>query len=104
MGNDWMGDVATYLTAATGPIGAMILVHMMIWDGKFKIAPAWHRFGLAFLAVGMIGQSVRSWVSIMTGVSPTDAEMPWWVFKDLGIFVLAVSWLVLGVLAARRSR
>jgi len=99
-----MGDVATYMTAITGPLGALIILGMMVWDRKFKVAPSWHRFGLAFLAVGMIGQSVRSWWAIITGVSPTDSEMPWWVFKDLGIFVLAASWMVLATMAARREK
>lgn len=103
MGSDIIGDIATYLTAFTGPAGASLIMVMMIWDRKFRVAPSWHRFGLAFLAVGMIGQSARSWMTISTGVSPRDSEMPWWVFKDLGIFVLAASWMVLAMLAHRRN-
>jgi len=104
MGNDLIGNLATYVTAITGPLGALLILFMMIWDRKFNVAPSWHRFGLAFLAVGMIGQAVRSWWTILTGVSPRDSEMPWWVFKDLGIFVLAASWMVLAALAYRRAK
>jgi hypothetical protein len=97
------GLFVTYITAITGPLGALIIVGMMLWDKKFRIAPSWHRFGLAFLAVGMIGQTARSWITLITGVSPRDTELPWWVFKDLGVFVLAISWLILAILAARKA-
>jgi hypothetical protein len=97
------GLFVTYITAITGPLGALIIVGMMLWDKKFRIAPSWHRFGLAFLAVGMIGQTARSWITLTTGVSPRDTELPWWVFKDLGVFVLAISWLILAILAARKA-
>jgi hypothetical protein len=104
MTSDVFGVFITYLTAGVGPISAIILVWMMIWDRKFSIAPWWHRYGLAFFAVGMVGQSVRSWVALVTGISPRDSEMPWWVFKDIGIFVLAVSWLALAIISANKKK
>jgi ABC-type Fe3+-siderophore transport system permease subunit len=104
MENDLIGTIATWTTAFTGPAGALLILIMMIWDRKYKVAPAWHRYGLAFLAVGMVGQAARSWMTIMTGVSPRDSEMPWWVFKDIGIFTLAASWMVLAMIAARRKQ
>ena len=103
MTEDVIGNIATWITAFTGPAGALIILWMMVWDRKFKIAPSWHRYGLAFLAVGMVGQAVRSWWTITTGVSPRDADMPWWVFKDLGIFVLASSWMTLAMIAAKKG-
>lgn len=98
------GFLVTYISAITGPLAAIIIVGMMLWDRHFKIAPHWHRFGLAFLAVGMIGQTARSWITIYTGTSPRDTELPWWVFKDVGIFVLAASWMILAMMAARKAR
>lgn len=104
MTSDVLGLTVTYLTAITDPIAAIILIWMMVWDRKFNVAPSWHRFGLAFLAVGMIGQTARSWLTIYTGISPRDSELPWWIFKDLGVFVMAVSWLALAIIFASKKK
>ena len=86
------GDFVTYLTAIIGPLTAMMIAVIIVRDEGFKRAPMWCRLFLAFWAVGMLVQGIRSWVSLVTGISPRDSELPWWVFKDLGILVFVYYW------------
>lgn len=100
---EMLGPFSVWLTAIIDPIGALIIVSMMIFDHRYQIAPAWHRYGLMFLAVGLLGQTARSWQTLLTGDSPTDIEMPFWIFKDIGIVVLATAWAVLAIIAHKKS-
>ena len=39
------------------------------------------------MIAGLIGQFARSYIALSTGVAPTDAQIPFWVLKDLGIII-----------------
>ena len=77
------------------PIAALIIIVALFSDRKMEVAPRWHRVGLMIVATGLIGQTYRSAIALFTGFQPTDAQMPFWVFKDVGITVLAFYYLYL---------
>jgi hypothetical protein len=83
------GELSLWITFIFNPIGAIIIILALFSDRKMTVAPKWHRVGLMTIACGLIGQTYRSGVALLTGFQPTDAEMPFWVFKDIGIVFLA---------------
>ena len=89
------GQITLWITMICNPIAALIIIGALFSDRKMEVAPRWHRVGLMITATGLIGQTYRSMVALFTGFQPTDAEMPFWVFKDIGIVVLAFYYLYL---------
>ena len=78
------GQASLWLSAIINPIGATVI----IWAFLFNKLPFQHKFFKIISvtsAVGLIGQTYRSWYGIATGMAPTDTEMPFWIFKDIGL-------------------
>ena len=53
----------------------------------FKVA-------LLVMMSGLLGQFARSYIALSTGIAPTDAQIPFWFLKDLGIGTLGVYYLL----------
>ena len=51
------------------------------------------KVSLLVMMAGLIGQFARSYIAIVTGISPTDAEIPFWFLKDFGIALMGVYYL-----------
>ena len=83
------------MTFLLNPLSALIIIVAFFSNRKIEVAPRWHRVGLMITATGLIGQTYRSFVALFYGFQPTDTEMPFWVFKDLGITVLCFYYLFL---------
>ena len=52
------------------------------------------KVSLLIMMAGVVGQFARSYIALATGVSPTDAEIPFWFLKDLGIIFLGIYYLL----------
>ena len=52
------------------------------------------KVSLLVMMAGLIGQFARSYIAIVTGSSPTDAEIPFWFLKDFGIVLMGVYYLL----------
>jgi hypothetical protein len=73
-------------------VGAVIL-GMAVFHPNLEHFTKGFKLGLVLAMLGLLGQAFRNYVYLSTGMSPTDAEVPLWAFKDLGISVFAMSWL-----------
>lgn len=60
---------------------------------RMKLYPAWHKLGLILACFGLLAQGFRNILFIVTGTSPSDATLPFWAFKDLGIAIIAFYYL-----------
>ena len=79
------------------PLAALIIIWLLLTDHRFRIAPVWHRFGLALCAAGLAAQSYRSFVAFTTGEFPPEIFLPWWVLKDWGLVALAFHYAALRI-------
>lgn len=62
-------------------------------DGKHgQHYGSFHRFAKWILASGLLAQAARNVQFLLTGHSPSDAELPLWFLKDLGVFLIVVYW------------
>jgi hypothetical protein len=46
------------------------------------------RIGAVLAVFGLMGQAMRNVQYFLTGVSPSDIDLPFWMLKDLGLFVM----------------
>ncbi len=91
-------------TALLDPVATFIIILILVKNKAYHIAPTWHRLGLSVVAIGMMGQAYRSWYTILTGISPTNTEMPYWLGKDFGITILSMYTLYVGITKYNESR
>ena len=78
------GDVAIWITVLFNLVGALCLIWALA-DGFFVGKHFTVKVAVASMIAGLIGQFARSYIALSTGVAPTDAQIPFWVLKDLGI-------------------
>lgn len=73
-------------------VGALIIA-MSVFHPKLDDFPKVFKFALVFAMLGLVGQAGRNIMFMLTGVSPTDSDLPIWAFKDIGIGLFSFSWL-----------
>ena len=78
------GDIAIWITVILNLVGALFLIWALA-DGYFIGKHFTAKIAVALMIAGLIGQFARSYIALSTGVAPTDAQIPFWVLKDLGI-------------------
>jgi hypothetical protein len=68
-----------------------------IFTDRIQSLPRWHILGLLAGGAGLLWQAFRNILFLVTGVSPSDSDLPLWFLKDLGYIIIAFSsiWLVL---------
>lgn len=66
---------------------------------RMRLYPVWHKIGLIVAVVGLVAQAFRNLQFVFTGHSPSDADKPLWVLKDIGIAIIAYNYLWLGIRA-----
>lgn len=54
------------------------------------------RFGAMVACFGLLGQAVRNTQYFLTGVSPADADLPFWMLKDVGLVIMILGYAVRG--------
>ena len=68
-----------------------------LFTDRLQKLPRWHLMGLSVGALGLLFQGMRNIQFLMTGVSPSDADLPVWFLKDMGYALIAFHsiWLIL---------
>jgi hypothetical protein len=68
-----------------------------LFTDKLQRLPRWHLMGLSVGALGLLFQGFRNIQFLLTGVSPSDADLPIWFLKDMGYALIAFHsiWLIL---------
>ena len=79
-----LGTIILWLSSILGPIG-FVLVMALAMRGQFMKKHILGQTAVVVMGLGLLGQAVRSYIALTTGHAPTDAELPLWYMKDLGI-------------------
>jgi hypothetical protein len=91
-----MQDTGFMALTVTNTVAALIIFFGALSD-RMRLYPKWHKAGLILAAAGLAAQAVRNVQFLATGVSPSDADLPLWVLKDLGICIIAFFYLAHGL-------
>ena len=87
------GEIAIWITVLFNLVGALALVWALA-DGFF-VGKHWTvKVAVALMIAGLVGQFARSYIALSTGIPPTDAQVPFWVLKDLGIIMYAYHYVL----------
>jgi hypothetical protein len=73
-------------------VGAGIIA-MAMFSHSLQFYTKGLKLGLILCMLGLLSQAFRNIYYLYTGVSPTDAELPLWALKDMGISIFVMSWL-----------
>lgn len=83
-------------------LGVVIICAGLLRD-SWRLYPSWHKAGLITAALGLFFQAGRNVEFLATGVSPSDADLPLWFLKDLGISTVAIGYATVAFLGWRRA-
>ena len=78
---------------------AAIIIFAGALSERMRLYPTWHKVGLIVAVIGLVCQAARNVTFIFTGKSPSDSDMPLWVFKDAGIAIIAYFYFYLAIKA-----
>lgn len=92
----------TLLTVAD--LAAALILFAGALSERMRLYPVWHKIGLIAAALGLAAQGIRNVQFLVTGISPNDADMPLWALKDIGISIIAFTYLYLGIKAYINSK
>lgn len=85
-------------------LAGVIVIAAGLMREEWRTYPSWHKIGLIIAALGLFFQAGRNFEFLLTGVSPSDADLPLWALKDLGISAVAVGYAWLGIAAWRQRK
>jgi hypothetical protein len=75
----------------------MIIIFCGLCSERLRTFPIWHKVGMILIIVGMLDQICRNVSFFMTGISPSDATLPIWAFKDIGVDLIAMTYAVIAL-------
>lgn len=78
-------------------LSAAVIIFVGSLSERMRLYPTWHKVGLIIAVIGLISQSFRNVQYLYTGVSPSDVDVPLWVFKDAGIAIIAFTYLSIAI-------
>jgi hypothetical protein len=84
-------------------LGGALIIFAGALGERMRLYPTWHKLGLMMASLGLAAQGVRNIQFMVTGISPTDADLPLWALKDLGIGTIAFFYLYLAVTNGKRN-
>lgn len=83
-----MTDILFVVLTVTN-FAASFIIFAGALSERMRLYPTWHKVGLIVAALGLMAQGLRNIQFLVTGVSPTDADVPLWALKDIGISLVA---------------
>lgn len=85
-------------------LAAAVIVFAGALNDRMRLYPTWHKVGLILASFGLLAQGMRNIAYLLTGVSPSDADLPFWALKDIGIALIAFVYLAMAVKARMNSK
>lgn len=92
-----MGESLILWTTCFGDLAAALLIFLALANhpADFHLKKPLPRAAAIAMVIGLIGQAARSGYTILTGISPRDLEMVWWVGKDLSGQIIALWFFII---------
>jgi len=88
-----------FLLLTISNLGATVILFAGALSERMRLFPTWHKVGLIIAALGLAAQGLRNIQFLVTGISPSDTDVPFWALKDIGIAIIAYFYLWLGMQA-----
>lgn len=80
------------LTAAT-------IIFLGALSERMRLYPVWHKVGLLTAVVGLVFQAFHNIQFIALGHLHNETDMPVWVMKDVGLAIIAYTYLYIAIKA-----
>ena len=93
-----------FILLTVADLAAALILFAGALSERMRLYPTWHKVGLMSAALGLAAQGMRNIQFLVTGVSPSDADLPFWALKDIGIVIIAFTYFYLGVKAYIASK
>lgn len=90
-------EIIFFVAVTVMDLSAALIIFMGALSDRMRLYPTWHKVGLIVALIGLVAQGFRNIQYLSTGVSPSDSDMPIWVFKDAGISTIAFTYLIYGI-------
>lgn len=84
-------------------LGGALIIFAGALNERMRLYPTWHKVGLIMASLGLAAQGIRNIQFMVTGISPTDADLPLWAMKDVGIGIIAFVYLYKAVTNVKRN-
>lgn len=82
-------EQAFFIFATVVDLVAAFWILGALFTDRLQRLPKWHLMGLSVGALGLLFQGMRNIQFLMTGISPSDSELPIWFLKDMGYALIA---------------
>jgi hypothetical protein len=92
-----MSEVIFFVFATVVNLITAFWIMGALFTDRLQRLPKWHMMGLSIGALGLIFQALRNIQFLLTGESPSDAELPIWFLKDMGYALIAFHSIILVV-------
>jgi len=99
-----MTDIFIFYVLTFIDLTAAAIIFAGALGERMRLYPTWHKIGLITASLGLVAQAMRNIMFLHTGVSPNDADQPFWVLKDLGIAIIGYFYLARGIMHYKESR
>lgn len=97
-----MTDAGFLLLTITN-IVASIIIFAGALSERMRLFPTWHKVGLIIAALGLVFQAGRNIQFLVTGISPSDADLPVWALKDIGISIVAFFYAYIALMSWKNT-
>lgn len=78
---------------------AAIIIFLGALSDRMRLYPIWHKIGLIISVVGLVYQALHNIQFIATGHLHNEMNMPLWAMKDVGLAIIAYTYLYIAVKA-----
>lgn len=95
---------AVFILVTVIDFAAALIIFAGALSERMRLYPTWHKVGLITAAFGLLAQGVRNVQFLVTGTSPSDADAPFWVLKDVGIALIAFFYAYIGYKGWQESK
>jgi hypothetical protein len=102
---NWVGMIFDLMAGILG-LFYLSKSDFLLWCNKhvkFKRIIYLIQLVLLLCSLGVISQSYRFWITIDTGISPTDNQIPIYILKDFGINLMIFTVAYWGYLYNKKS-
>lgn len=78
-------------------LSAAVIIFAGALSERMRLYPMWHKVGLIVAVVGLVSQAFRNLQFIFTGYAAPDTDTPLWAMKDIGLAIIAYTYLYIAI-------
>jgi hypothetical protein len=86
-------NLFTFGVTAIDVVGSIIIVIGLSNLNKNFKTPS-YIIGFICTLIGLASQALRNIYFFKTGIAPIDSDLPIWVLKDIGILIIALTYIM----------